>query len=116
MCFYYPQLEKAGVQTVGLSVDTQEYARQFEKKVLNELPQGKVPGLGKEGFPFVLLCDTDKEVIQQFGLVDSNSPMGVIALPATLFIDSSGSIGWIYESRVASERPSVEDILEHLNK
>ncbi len=101
---------------MGLSVDTQEYAQQFEKKVLNELPQGKVPGAEKEGFPFVLLCDTDKEVIHQFGLVDSNSPMGVIALPATLIMDSSGSIKWIYKSRVISERPSVEDILDHLSK
>ena len=110
-CFYYSKLKDAEVQVIGLSVDPPEFASTFAKKVLEELPEGKVPDAEGEDFPFQLLCDTDKTVIERFGLKENNPRMGVIAIPATLLIDDGGAIRWIYESRVYTERPSVEEML-----
>lgn len=115
MSFYYPKLKEAGLQVIGISVDLPKFTAQFEEKILGELPDGKVPGAG-EGLPFHLLSDPDHEVIKRYGLVDSGSPMGTIAVPADIIVAPDGTVEWVYQSRVYSERPSVEDILSALEK
>lgn len=114
LCSHYPELKKAGVQVVGVSVDRPEYSARFEKIILNRLPEGKVPGSG-EGFPFQLLSDAERKTIHRFGLVDHSSPMGVIAIPATVLVDGRGIIEWTYRSSNYRDRPSPEDILSALN-
>lgn len=105
-------MKDAGVQAVGLSVDTPEFSLQFENKILEKVPGGKVPD--EEEFPLPLLSDTEKKVIERFDLVDQNSPVGVIAAPATILTDAQGVIKWIFKGRNYKERPSVEDILSAL--
>ncbi len=92
---------------MGLSVDMPEYSLQFEKRILHRVP-------GAEEFPLQLLSDTEKTVIEQFDLVDQNSPVGVVAVPATILMDDQGIIKWVFKGRNYRERPSVEDILSIL--
>ena len=69
---------------------------------------------GAEEFPLQLLSDTEKKVIEQFDLVDQNSPVGVVSVPATILMDDQGIIKWVFKGRNYRERPSVEDILSAL--
>ena len=93
-------------------MDMPEYSVQFEKRILHKVPGGKMSGA--EEFPLQLLSDTEKKVIEQFDLVDQNSPVGVVAVPATILMDDQGIIKWVFKGRNSRERPSVEDILSAL--
>lgn len=106
---------------MGLSVDPPEKARVFEKKVLDGLRRtaeetGGDPSQVPRQLPFRLLCDPEKRAVESLGLVERHPRMGTIPAPVTLILDREGVIRWLYESRVYTERPSPQEILEAIRQ
>ncbi len=57
----YPELRKAGYEVIGVSVDNEKSHQKFIEK--NELP-------------FTLIADTDKKLVEQFGVWGEKSMYG----------------------------------------
>ena len=88
-------IRAAGAQLVAISVD--DAAR--TETVRQEL-----------GIKFPLLCDTSREVVKKYGLLNSGEKGG-IALPASFVIDRDRVVRFRALEQVAS-RVSVDQLLE----
>lgn len=90
----YAELTKKGVTIYGVSADTPEEQKKFKEKY---------------HLPFELLADTDKKVMQAFGVP---TRMGFASRQAFLIKD--GKFVWI--DRSASTVKQAEDVLNFINK
>jgi thioredoxin-dependent peroxiredoxin len=85
-------LKKHGVAVVGVSTDPVEKQKEFK---------------AKENFPFPLLADTDKKVMQAFG-----QPEKAAASREAYLIDRAGKV--VYHDEKQTEK-QAEKVLEFLN-
>ena len=91
----YEDLTKKGVTVIGVSTDGVDAQRKFREK---------------HNLPFTLLADTEKTVVNAFGVPTT---MGFASRQAFL-IDRSGKIVWA--DHKASTRKQAEDVLTALAK
>jgi peroxiredoxin len=63
---------------------------------------------------FPILCDTEREVITDYGLVHrGGGPDGSdIAVPAHILIDGQGRVVWRFVARRVEDRPHPNDVIE----
>lgn len=96
----YTQIEAKGAVVVGVSKDTVASHKKFEEKY---------------SLPFVLLSDTEKEVLQSYGVWQEKKQCGKVAMGTvrtTYIIDENGVIEKIMTKVKADENPAeVLDIL-----
>ena len=59
----YAELRKAGYEVIGVSVDNEKSHQKF---------------IGKNNLPFTLIADTDKKLVEQFGVWGEKSYMAVL--------------------------------------
>jgi peroxiredoxin len=88
-------LRAAGAELVAISVDDAARAEPVRQEL---------------GIKFPLLCDTSREVVKKYGLLNSGEKGG-IALPASFVIDRERVVRFRALEAVAS-RVSVEQLLE----
>lgn len=63
--------------------------------------------------PFLLLADTERRVIQEYGVFHHNEPKGrPISRPATFVLDEEGVIRYRYVGDSPPDRPAAEAILD----
>ena len=94
----YAALKKKGVVVLGVSADNEKSHKKFEKKY---------------SLPFTLLADSDKKIINDYGVWDEKFFMGrhyMGILRTTFLINEKGKIDHIIE-KVESKRHS-EQIIE----
>lgn len=66
-------------------------------------------------YPFPLLADEDASVIRAYDAFHANESKGrAIARPSTFVLDGEGQVIWSYVGERASDRPKLEEILEHV--
>lgn len=92
------ELTRQGGQLWAVAVDPPDQARKVAEKI----------GLG-----FDILCDTDRQLINAFGLVHRGGGLdgGDIAVPAHVLIDQTGRIAWRHVARKIQDRPDPKDDL-----
>ena len=88
-------LRAAGAELVAISVDDAARAESVRQEL---------------GIKFPLLCDTSREVVKKYGLLNSGEKGG-IALPASFVIDRERVVRFRALEAVAS-RVSVDQLLE----
>jgi peroxiredoxin len=67
------------------------------------------------GLPFPVLSDPDLEVTERYGLVHPKGYLGKDApRPATIVIDTGGTIRWVGATDNLRYRPAPEDLLARL--
>ena len=88
----FEQLSAKGVNVIGVSADTMAAQKAFQKK---------------HNLPFTLLADTDKKVIEAFGV-----PTLFGAPSRQAFLIQDGKIIWL--DRKASTKKQAQDVLEVL--
>jgi peroxiredoxin len=88
-------LRAAGAQLVAISVDDAARAETVRQEL---------------GIKFPLLCDTSREVVKKYGLLNSGEKGG-IALPASFVIDRDRVVRFRALEQVAS-RINVDQLLE----
>ena len=88
-------LRAASAQLVAISVDDAERAETVRQEL---------------GIKFPLLCDTSREVVKKYGLLNSGEKGG-IALPASFVIDRDRVVRFRALEQVAS-RINVDQLLE----
>jgi peroxiredoxin Q/BCP len=83
----YTDLRKAGYEVVGVSVDNEKSHLGF---------------IEKQQLPFDLIADTDKELVEQFGVWGEKSLYGrkyMGTLRMTFLIDEAGIIEYIFQPK-----------------
>ena len=92
-------LKEQGGRLLGVAVDPPEKARQVVER--NRLD-------------FSILCDTQRRVIGEYGLVhEGGGPDGTdIAVPAHILIDAEGRIVWRFVSRRVQDRPHRDEVVK----
>ena len=69
----------------------------------------------KNEYPFPLLADEDASVIRAYDVFHANESKGrAIARPSAFVLDAEGEVVWSYVGERASDRPKLEEILEHV--
>ncbi len=63
------------------------------------------------GIRYLLVSDPKKRLIKEFGVLH---PREGIARPAIFIIDKSGVVRYVYVGRNASDRPSIQQIMQAL--
>jgi hypothetical protein len=89
----------AGAQVAAISVDTVKQSAAFKRTMR---------------LPFELLCDTDKQVIKQYHLLNTSEHDG-IAFPAVFVITPSGKIVYRSLDRTA-KRVKFDVVLDFLDR
>lgn len=97
----YPQFQEAGAVVIGVSKDSVASHKKFEEK---------------HGLPFILLSDTEKEVMQSYDVwhektLYGKKYMGVVR--STYLIDEKGTIAKAFGKVKAAENPA--QMLEELS-
>ncbi len=90
---HYPELSAAGVQVVGVSVDSVEAQHRFQEKY---------------AIPFPLIADRDRAIARRYGVVGL---LG-IAKRVTFLLDAEGRVTEVLEG--VSPRPHVKGAVERL--
>ena len=87
----------------AVAVDEPAWARQVADKV----------GLG-----FDILCDTDRKLIEAFGVVHKGAGPGGsdIAVPAHVLIDTTGRITWRHVAKKIQDRPYPTAVLQAIGE
>ena len=96
----YPQFQEAGAVVIGVSKDTVASHKKFEEKY---------------DLPFVLLSDTEKEVLQAYDVWQEKKLYGKVSmgvLRTTYLIDEKGKIIKAFGKVKAAENPA--QMLEEL--
>jgi peroxiredoxin Q/BCP len=96
----YKKIQATGTMILGISADTSEKQKKFEKKFK---------------LPYPLLADTDKKVCESFGVIQEKSMygkkyMGIARM--TFIIGPTGKIVYIYEK--VKPEGHAEEVLAHL--
>ena len=95
----YSELMKAGYEIVGVSVDSEVSHQKFIEKF---------------SLPFPLIADTDKKLVEQFGVWQEKKNYGKTymgTVRTTFLIDESGVIQNIIEGRKVDTKNHAEQIL-----
>jgi peroxiredoxin len=92
----YRQVQDAGVALLMISVDSPKRAAQLA---------------GETGAPFPVLSDVDDDVTVAYNLFASG-----IALPATVLIDITGRVRWVYVGQNSADRPRLETMLDQVRR
>jgi peroxiredoxin Q/BCP len=92
---YLDEFRAAGAELVAISVDDATRAESCRQEL---------------GVKFPLLCDTSREVVKKYGLLNSGEKGG-IALPASFVIDRNRVVQFRALEEIAS-RVSVDQLLE----
>ena len=84
---------------MAISVDPAEESREVVERA-------------RLGFP--ILCDTERRVIADYGLVHKGGGPGGsdIALPAHILIERGGHVAWRYLARRVEDRVHPDDVAE----
>lgn len=95
----YQELKKAGYAIIGVSIDSEVSHRKF---------------IEKYSLPFPLIADTDKKLVEQFGVWQEKKNygktyMGVVR--TTFLTDEEGNITHIVEGRNVNTKEHAEQIL-----
>ena len=95
----YSELREKGYEVVGVSVDSAKSHQRF---------------IGKNSLPFNLIADTDKKLVEQFGVWAMKKMCGreyMGTLRTTFIIDESGVIEQIYDSKAINTKSHGTQIL-----
>ena len=90
----YPQFEEQGAVVIGVSKDTVASHKKFEEKY---------------GLPFVLLSDTEKEVLQAYDVWQEKKLYGKVSMGvvrSTYLIDEQGTIVKAFGKVKAADNPA----------
>lgn len=69
------------------------------------------------GLDIILLSDTERRVISQYGLVHPGGHRGEdIARPATFIIDRDGVVRWMRVAENFMVRPAPQEVMEALQR
>ena len=96
----YDDLRKAGYAIVGVSVDGEKSHRKF---------------IDKYSLPFPLIADTDKKLVEAFGVWQEKTMMGkkyMGTVRTTFLIDENGIIRDKIEGRKVNTKNHAEQIIE----
>lgn len=96
----YDDLRKAGYEIVGVSVDSEKSHQKF---------------IDKFSLPFPLIADTDKKLVEEFGVWQEKSMMGkkfMGTVRTTFLIDENGIIRDKIEGRKVDTKNHAGQILE----
>ncbi len=94
------ELLKAGYQIVGVSVDSETSHQKFIKK---------------HNLPFPLIADTDKKLVEEFGVWQEKTMMGrkyMGTVRTTFVIDEKGVIIHVISGRAVNTKEHADQILE----
>lgn len=95
----YSDLQEAGYEIVGVSVDSEASHQRF---------------IGKHGLPFPLIADTEKRLVEMFGVWSEKRMMGkkyLGTVRTTFLIDEQGVITHIMEGRGVDTKNHAAQIL-----
>lgn len=95
----YADLKKAGYAVVGVSVDNQASHQKF---------------IEKYSLPFPLITDTDKKLVEQFGVWQEKKNYGKTymgTVRTTFLVDEEGIIRHILEGRKVDTKNHAEQLL-----
>jgi len=99
------ELEQAGVNMVFIAAEKREGMFKPEKF------------LEKHPISFAFLLDEDRAVTKAYGLYHRLGMDAInIAHPATLVIDSNGTVRYIYRGESQTDRAPIEKVLEAVRK
>lgn len=90
----------AGYQILGVSVDSEVSHRKFIKK---------------QELPFRLIADTDKRLVQKFGIWQEKTMMGrkyMGTVRTTFLVDEKGKIMHVISGRAVKTKDHADQILE----
>lgn len=90
----------AGYQILGVSVDSEVSHRKFIKK---------------QELPFRLIADTDKRLVQKFGIWQEKTMMGrkyMGTVRTTFLVDEKGKIMHVISGRTVKTKDHADQILE----
>ena len=94
------ELLKAGYQILGVSVDNETSHQKFIKK---------------HNLPFPLIADTDKKLVEEFGVWHEKMMMGkkyMGTVRTTFVIDEKGEILHVISGRAVNTKEHAQQILE----
>lgn len=81
--------------------------------ISNEDHQRAAKLKAENAITFPILADTDRTVIEQYGVFHQAEPKGrPIARPAAFIIDGKGKIQYRYVGECPQDRPAVAELLE----
>lgn len=98
----FSKLRKAGYQILGVSVDDEKAHKKF---------------IEKQQLPFPLIADTDKKLVEAFGVWGEKTFMGrkfMGTFRTTFLIDESGVIEQIISPKEIKTKEHAEQILKQL--
>ncbi len=96
-------LAESGGSVLGISVDPPDVAKKYVAT--------------RHHLNYDILCDTDRRVIHQYGLVHKNAGPDVdIAIPANILLDQDGSIVWRHTPKRIQERLNPADVMIEVRK
>lgn len=98
------ELRKAGYEIVGVSVDDEKSHNKF---------------IEKYELPFRLIADTDKKLVELFGIWAEKTLAGrkyMGTLRTTFLIDEDGVIEQVFTSKEIKAKEHAEQVLDWLNK
>lgn len=96
----YQELKKAGYEIVGVSIDSEASHQKF---------------INKFDLPFPLIADTDKKLVEEFGVWQEKKNYGKTymgTVRTTFLVDEAGIIQHILEGRKVDTKNHAEQILE----
>ena len=94
----FAQFQRHGAVILAISNEDQRRGAKLKEKL---------------DLPFPLLADTERRVIQEYGVFHHNEPKGrPISRPATFVLDAEGVIRYRYVGDSPPDRPAVEAILD----
>lgn len=96
---HYPALQKAGYAVIGVSVDNENSHRKF---------------IGKNQLPFTLIADTDKKLVEEFGVWGEKQMAGhkyMGTFRTTFIINEEGIIERIISPKEIKTKEHAQQIL-----
>ena len=97
----YSELRKAGYEVIGVSVDNEKSHQKF---------------IEKNNLPFTLIADTDKKLVEEFGVWGEKKFMGRVydgIHRITFLIDEQGKIQHVFDKFKTGEHHQV--VLDYLH-
>jgi peroxiredoxin len=93
-------MKQAGADLFAISADAQDYAWSMAQTT---------------GAKYQILSDSDRKVIQSYGILNPNENGG-IAHPSIFIVDKSGVIRYLYVGKNPQDRPPDETLIEEIKK
>ena len=96
----YDELLEVGYQILGVSVDSEASHQKFIKK---------------QELPFRLIADTDKKLVEEFGVWQEKTMMGkkyMGTIRTTFLVDEKGKIIHVISGRAVNTKDHADQILE----